>query len=80
MSQRQFVLYFASMIVLASFMAPEVRAQYAPPPNAYSVTEVNSMFGPAVHMQVYRDGSKALIELSHEALPGGKPSHLRTLL
>jgi hypothetical protein len=78
MSKRQFVLLFAVVSVLG-FTAPEVRAQYAPTPDAYSVTEVNSMFGPAVHMQVYRDGSKAVIELSHDALPGGKPEHLRTL-
>jgi hypothetical protein len=43
------------------------------------VTEINAMFGPAVTMQVYRDGSKALVDSSHEALPGGQASHLRTL-
>jgi hypothetical protein len=78
MSQRQFVPLFA-IVLLAGFVAPEVRAQYAPPPNAYSVTEVNSMFGPEVHMQVYRDGLKVLLDQSYAAQPGGKPGHTRTL-
>ncbi|HEY6306054.1 MAG TPA: hypothetical protein VI488_06285 [Candidatus Angelobacter sp.] len=79
MSKRQFVLWSASAVLLFNVMIPQVLAQYASPPDAYSVTQVNSMFGPDIHMQVYRDGSKALIETSHAALPGGKPEHLRTL-
>lgn len=78
MPKRSFVPWIAAIIV-TTFFAPQLRAQYAPPPDAYTVTEVNAMFGPAVTMQVYRDGSKALVDSSHEALPGGQASHLRTL-
>jgi hypothetical protein len=66
-------------MVLAMSVAPHARAQYAPAPEAYSVTQINSMFGPAVTMEIYRDGSKVLIDQSHAALPGGTASHLRTL-
>jgi hypothetical protein len=81
MSKRQFVLWCGLLIVLvfASFMSLEVHAQFAPPPDSYSVTETNAMFGPAVTMEIFRDGSKALVDQSHAALPGGQPSHLRTL-
>ncbi len=40
--------------------------QPASTPTAYTVTQVNSMFGPTVTMTVYRNGSKALIENSQE--------------
>jgi hypothetical protein len=79
MSQRQFVLSVATVVLLMSFMAPEVHAQYAPPPDAYSVTEVNSMFGPAVTMQVYRDGSKVLVDQTRAAQGADQGSHTRTL-
>ncbi len=79
MSKRQFVMWFVSAVLLAGVMTPRVHAQYAPAPDAYSVVEVNSMFGPTVDMRIYRDGSKVLIDQSHAALPGGQPSHLRTL-
>jgi hypothetical protein len=75
MSQRQFVLF--AVILLAGLIAPEIQAQYAPPPDAYSLTEVNSMFGPAVNMQVYRDGSKAVIDQTRAA-QGDQGSHTRT--
>ena len=81
MSKRQFVLWCGLLIVLvfASFISTEVHAQFAPPPDSYSVTETNAMFGPAVTMEIFRDGSKAMVDQSHAALPGGQPSHLRTL-
>jgi hypothetical protein len=78
MSLRQFVLWFAT-VVFVGLIAPEVRAQYAAPPDAYSVTETNALFGPTVNMQIYRDGSKVLVDSSHPALAGGQPSHIRTL-
>jgi hypothetical protein len=38
------------------------------------------MFGPAGTMQIYRDGSKAVIDLTNPpAGPGGKPSRVRTI-
>ena len=45
--------------------APALVAQYAPAPTAYSATVVNSMMGPAVTMQVHRDGNKAVVDQSY---------------
>jgi hypothetical protein len=41
-------------------------AQYAAAPTAYSVTQINGMFGTPVTMQVYRDGSKAVIDQTNQ--------------
>jgi hypothetical protein len=38
-------------------------AQYTPPPLSYSVVQQNSLFGPATTTSVYRDGSKAAVDL-----------------
>lgn len=38
-------------------------AQYAPPPLSYTLVQQNSLFGPATTTSVYRDGSKAAIDL-----------------
>src|SRR5215472_9403933 len=80
MSKRQWCGLLIMALVFASFMSPEVHAQFAPPPGSYSVTETNAMFGPATTMEILRDGSKVLVDYqSHAAtLPGGH-SHLRTL-
>ena len=50
-------------------------------PTAYTVTQFNAMFGPpGVNMTVYRDGSKALIELSRPAdAQNPKGTHTRSL-
>jgi hypothetical protein len=40
-------------------------AQYTPPPLSYTVVQQNSLFGPATTMSVYRDGSKAAIDIAH---------------
>jgi hypothetical protein len=49
-------------------------------PTEYTVTVVNSMFGPAVTQTVYRDGSKAVIDTSMPAAaPGGKATRVRSL-
>lgn len=66
---------FATLIAVV----PEAGAQYEPAPEAYTITEVNSMFGPTVTMQIYRDGSKVLVDQSHEAAAGGQGTHIRTL-
>lgn len=79
MSKRSFAVWCANAALLAALTGTRALAQYAPPPDAYSIVEVNSMFGPTVTMQIYRDGSKVLVDQSHEALQGGQASHLRTL-
>lgn len=67
-------------LLLPGFAVLEVQAQSAKAPDAYSVTEVVSLFGPAINMQVYRDGSQALVDQSSPPQqPGGKPGHTRTL-
>jgi len=48
-------------------------AQYTPPPLAYTVVQQNSLFGPDTTTSVYRDGSKAAIDLVQ---PG---THFRTV-
>ncbi len=48
-------------------------------PTAYSVTQVNSMFGPGVTQKIYRDGSKALIDNQAPGQNGAAGSHVRTL-
>ena len=50
-----------------------VCGQYTTPPLSYTVVQQNSLFGPARTMSIYRDGSKAAIEVVH---PG---THLRTI-
>jgi hypothetical protein len=48
--------------VLATLAAPELGAQYAPAPTAYSVTQINGMMGQPIAMTIYRDGSKVIID------------------
>jgi len=48
-------------------------AQYAPPPLAYTVVQQNSLFGPDTTATVYRDGSKAAMDIVH---PG---THVRSV-
>ena len=48
--------------VVGTIGSPALRAQFAPPPSSYSVTVVNSMFGPPVTMKIYRDGDLVLMD------------------
>jgi hypothetical protein len=48
-------------------------------PTAYTVTVVNSMFGPPVTQTIYRNGSKAVIDLNTPAPAGGTATHVRSL-
>jgi hypothetical protein len=79
MAKRRFVWCSAGFVLLLSVACPEVRAQYAAPPNAYSVTQINAMMGTPVSMQVYRDGTKALVDQSISGQGTTKGSHTRTL-
>ena len=54
---------FAVCLAFTSLLSAQ-----APAPTAYSVTQTNSMMGPTVTMQIYRDGSRAVIDQSY---PGG---------
>jgi hypothetical protein len=52
------------LAVAAAALLPVARAQYAPAPDAYSLTGVNSMMGPPVTVKVWRDGMRAAVESS----------------
>jgi hypothetical protein len=66
----------AIALVEAPYLAAQ---QYAPAPETYSITQLSSLMGPTVIERIWRDGSKAVIELSTpSAQPGGKASHVRT--
>ena len=73
-------LQFAIFALLAILAATNLQAQSTSAPTAYSVTEVNSLFGPSVNVTIYRNGSKALID-SRRPPGDGSPqgSHTRTL-
>jgi hypothetical protein len=48
------------------------------PPNAYTVVEVNAMFGKSIDMTIYRDGSRAVVDQSYPSpQAGAKPVHIR---
>jgi hypothetical protein len=79
MPKRQFAVWFASGIVVAGFAALQLRAQNTQPPNAYSLTEVISMFGPPQNMQIYRDGTKVVMDNIGAPQAGAKATHTRTL-
>ena len=66
----------ALAVAIASgvIVAPQLLAQYMKTPDAYTVTENNMMSGPGSTTTVYRDGSKALVEIANAQ--GG---HTRTL-
>ncbi len=84
-TRRQFgavtVGWFGSLALLASLTAPGAHAQYAKPLEAYSLTEVNAMMGPAMTMKIDRDGAQVVVESTLAPPSGGKPapaSHTRT--
>jgi hypothetical protein len=54
-------LWFA-VAAIAAVAAPHLRAQYAPPPTTYSVTQINSLMSGPLPYQIYRDGTKAVID------------------
>jgi|HubBroStandDraft_1064217.scaffolds.fasta_scaffold00006_7 hypothetical protein len=64
---------FWSLVSLASLIAPGAAAQAAKPPRAYSVTEVNSMFGPTMTLKIDRDGDKAVVDETVPSRSAGSP-------
>src|ERR1039457_612703 len=78
LKKRLFVSALAAAAI-AGVETPYLEAQYAPAPETYSITQLSSLMGPTVIERIWRDGSKAVIELSTpSAQPGGKASHVRT--
>ncbi|MGO9257526.1 MAG: hypothetical protein ACLQU1_14620 [Bryobacteraceae bacterium] len=73
--------WFGSLAWLASLTAPGAQAQFAKPPEAYSVTEVSAMMGPSMAMKIDRDGAQVVVESTLAPPAGGSPapaSHTRT--
>ena len=48
-------------------------AQYTPPPQAYTVVQNNTLFGPATTTSFYRNGSKAAMDIVHPS------THVRSI-
>jgi glutamine cyclotransferase len=53
---------FGCLVLLANLMASSAHAQSTKAPQAYSVTEVTSMFGPSMTLKVDRDGDRAVVD------------------
>jgi hypothetical protein len=62
-----------TLIVSATLAVPPLLGQYAKPPDAYSLTEINSMFGPPTTMEISRDGSHVSVDQTapREGYPNG---------
>lgn len=79
MSQKRLFVSALAAAAAAVIGTPDLAAQYAPAPETYSVTQLSSLMGPTVIERIWRDGSKAVIELSTpSAEPGGKATHVRS--
>ena len=64
---------------LAFVASPELVAQYAKAPDAYSVTAVNNMFMAGMTMEITRDGTRAVVDQSYPPREGSpKGYHTRT--
>src|ERR1700722_20561975 len=80
MMTRYLRLWLALAVVAGMIAVPQMRAQFAKPPETYSVTEVNGMLAAGGMMQIYRDGAKALTDVVVSTGGGSTPtSHTRTL-
>ena len=62
------------LVLLCLVTAAIACAQYAPPPLQYTVVQQYSLFGPDTTMTVYRDGSKAGMDIVHP------DTHSRTVM
>lgn len=73
--------WLGSMVFLGSLIVPGAQAQTAKRPEAYSLTEVNALMGPAMTMKIDRDGAHVLVEATMPLKPGvaaTASSHIRT--
>jgi|GEM_PF-1342444 len=66
-------------VFLAGLASPSLFAQYAKAPDAYSVTEINSMFGPTSTMEVWRDGNRAVLDQSYLSAGASSGGHTRQI-
>jgi hypothetical protein len=76
---REITRRVGQLVLLTTFGAA-LHGQAAKSPTAYSITEVNSIFGVGLTSKIYRNGSRALVDRSAPADPlGSKPLHERLL-
>ena len=71
------IVWFGSLVLFA----PGAQGQTAKQPQAYSITEVNAMMGPAMTMKIDRDGPQVVVETTLTPAAGATPSpgaHTRT--
>lgn len=64
---------FCSLVLLATLAASDSGAQNSKAPQAYSVTEVNAMFGPTMTLKIDRDGDKVVVDESVPSRSAGSP-------
>jgi hypothetical protein len=67
------IVGFWSLVSLASLIASGAGAQPAKAPQAYSVTEVNAMFGATMTLKIDRDGDKAVVDETVPSRSAGSP-------
>jgi hypothetical protein len=71
-SQLHLVVPGATIAALVAVVgSARVRAQFATAPTTYTVTETNAMMGSPETMTTYRNGSKAVVDITHPGQPGG---------
>jgi hypothetical protein len=63
--------WLGGLLLAACLVAPQARAQAGRMPEAYSVAEFNSMLGQGAVMRVFRDGARAMIDISGAQVAGG---------
>jgi hypothetical protein len=56
--------------LVAAVGGARLRAQFATPPTTYTVTATNAMMGSPETMTTYRNGPKAVVDISHPGQPG----------
>ena len=52
----------AGLVLVAVFASLHLQAQNSAGPEAYTVTQVMSMFGPAINQTIYRSGPKVMVD------------------
>jgi hypothetical protein len=74
------VVFFDSLLIFA-FGAANLRAQYAPPPHAYSISYTESLIMPNQQVTIYRDGNRVVTEeFTPRSGPMPHPTHTRDFI
>lgn len=80
MLEKRLAVFGLAAASIGGLVTPHLAAQFAPAPDTYSVTQLNSLMGTAMIQRIWRDGSKAMTDISiPSAQPGGKATRVRTI-